>query len=115
MRTDGPAAPAERSGAKHTDTKALLHYVTKICHRHLAAARSTHRRLQSAAPAPANKYEGVIDWAKDVASTGDKFDNLVKKVRRLGEQQHLSDNNSKDLAATVVNAEGGAQYGKKLG
>ena len=109
MRTDGPAAPTEESGAKHTDTKALPHHIKQICHHRLAAARSTQRRLQPAATAPANEYEGVIDWAEDVASIGDKFDELVKKARRLGEQQHLSDDEDKELAAAVTNAEGAAQ------
>ena len=72
MRTDGPAAPAEENGAKHTDTRALLHHAKQIYRRHLAAPRSTQRRLKSAAPAPAKKYEGVIDWADDVASIGNE-------------------------------------------
>ena len=115
MRTDGPAAPNEKNGAKHADTRALLQYVTQICRRHLAATRSTQRRLQSAAPAPAKKYEGVIDWADDVASIGDEFDKLVKKARGLGERQHLSNDEGKELAAAVADAKGAAQYAKELG
>ena len=115
MRTDGPAAPTEESGAKHTDTKALLHHIEQICHRRLGAARSTQRRIQPAVTTPANKYEGVIDWAEDVASIGDEFDNLVEKAGRLGKRQHLSDDEDKELAAAVANAEGAAQYAKELG
>ena len=115
MRNDGPAAPTEKSGAKHADTKALLHYVTKICMRHWPTKHRTWQDVRSAKPARANEYEGVIDWAEDVASIGDEFDDLVKKAKRLGKQGHLSDNERKELAATVADAEGAAQYGKKLG
>ena len=86
MRTDGPAAPTEKDGAKPTEMKALLDCVNQ----------------RSAAPAPANKYRGVIDWAEDVASIGDEFDELVKKAKRLGDRQHLSDDEGKELAATVA-------------
>ena len=50
-----------------------------------------------------------------MASVGDEFDDLMKKGKRLGEQQRLSDDERKELAATVADAEGAAQYGKKLG
>ena len=115
MRNDGPAAPTEKSGAKHADTKALLHYVTKICARHWPTKHSTRQDVRSATPAPANKYEGIIDWADDVASIGDEFGNLVKKAKRLGERQHLSDDEGKELAATVADAEGAARYARELG
>ena len=93
MRTDGPAAPAEENGAKHTDTRALLHYAKQIYRRQLAVARldtragrSAQRSLQSAAPDLADKYDGVVDWAEFVASIGDKFNKLMKKAKRLGKR-----------------------------
>ena len=84
MRTDGPAAPTKKSGAKHADTKALLHYVTKICMRHWPTKHSTRHDVRSAAPAPEHKYDGVLDWSEDVASLGDEFNDLVKKAKGLG-------------------------------
>ena len=87
MRTDGPAAPTEKNGAKHADTKALLHYVTKICMRHWPTKHSTRQDVRPATPARANEYEAVIDWAEDMASIGDEeFDNLMKKAKRLGKR-----------------------------
>ena len=47
--------------------------------------------------------------------SGHEFDDLVRKASRLGKQQNLSDDERKELAATVADAEGAAQYGKKLG
>ena len=119
MHTDGPAAPTEKSVAKHADTKALLHYVTKICQRHCQrhwpTAHSSQLGLQSTAPAPKHKYDGVIDWIGDMASIGDEFDDLVRKATRLSGRRHLSDADSKEFADTVADAEGAAKYGKELG
>ena len=115
MRNDGPAAPTEKSGAKHADTKALLHYVTKICMRHWPTKHSTRQDVRPATPAWVNKCEAVIDWAEDVASIGDEFDDLVKKANRLGERQHLSNDEGKELAATLADAEEAARYARELG
>ena len=50
-----------------------------------------------------------------MASIGNEFDKLVKKARGLGERQHLSDDEGKELAAAVADAKGAAQYAKELG
>ena len=122
MGFDGPAAPNIKSGANNetilTICKQILHRLCPDGPQRRTNPKRPSKPVQATKTTPTNDRanENVIlaRSIEEVAAIGRQYEEFATKAGRLAEQQPLSADNGKELAAAIAHATEAYKHWEKL-